>query len=238
MKAPKITFLFIILSFFSLTAKSQQAFDHSIWDRALLLNVSPDGKVNYDGFMRDSSLLYSYFLELSKNPPTASWSKDETLAYWINAYNAYTIKLIIDSYPIKSIKDIDDPWKKEFFKINGEWYSLNDLEHKILRKMNDPRIHFAINCASFSCPIVWNQAFTGDNVDEALHTLTKNFINDPQRNKITNDTVEASKIFLWYKKDFKINGGDVADFINKYADIKIDKQSKKGYMDYNWSLNE
>lgn len=238
MNTLRITFFLLAFSVFSITIKAQESFDHSIWDRALLLNTTTNGKVNYDGFMKDSSLLYSYFAKLSENPPKETWSINEKLAYWINAYNAYTIKLIIDSYPIKSIKDIDSPWKKEFFKIDGEWYSLNDLEHKILRKLNDPRIHFAINCASFSCPIVWNKAFTGDNVGEALETLTKKFINDPLRNKITKDEVKVSKIFLWYKKDFKVDGGNVVDFINKYSDIKIDEQSKKGYMDYDWSLNE
>ncbi|KAA1243896.1 DUF547 domain-containing protein [Aquimarina sp. RZ0] len=218
--------------------KAQQPLSHAIWDQILLINVSDDGKVNYKGFMRDSSQLYEYFAYLSDNAPTERWSKEEKLAYWINAYNAYTIKLIIDNYPINSIKDIKDPWDKKFFKIDGVLYSLNELEHKILRKLNDPRIHFAINCASFSCPVVWNRAFTARNVDKALDTQTRNFINDPLRNTITNEVVEVSKIFSWFKKDFKIGGGDAKSFINKYSEIKIDKQPKKGYKKYNWSLNE
>ncbi len=236
MNTPKIIIVLIFV-LFSFQIKAQQVFDHSIWDQLLLINVSIDGKVNYKGFMRDSSLLYKYFSLLSENKPTEQWSKEEKLAYWINAYNAYTIKLIIDSYPIKSIKDIKDPWDKKFFKIGEEWYSLNQLEHKILRKLDEPRIHFAINCASFSCPIVWNKAYTSENVNEALETQTKNFINDPLRNTITEDVVEVSKIFSWFKKDFKTDG-KVKDFINKYATIKIDKQPKKGYKDYDWSLNE
>jgi len=236
MNTPKII-IALTLIFFSFQTKAQETFDHSIWDQILLINVSTDGKVNYKGFMRDSSLLYEYFTLLSENSPTPQWSKEEKLAYWINAYNAYTIKLIIDSYPIKSIKDIKDPWDKKFFKINGEWYSLNQLEHKILRKLDEPRIHFAINCASFSCPIVWNRAYTSENVNEALENQTRNFINDPVRNTITKDVVEVSKIFSWFKKDFKLDG-NVKDFINKYATIKIDKQPKKGYKDYDWSLNE
>ncbi|MFC5048197.1 DUF547 domain-containing protein [Aquimarina hainanensis] len=237
MKAPRAV-IFVSLFLLTFQSKAQTKFDHSIWDQILLLNVTKDGKVNYGGFMKDSSQLYEYFTLLSQNPPTEQWSKEEKLAYWINAYNAYTIKLVIDSYPISSIKDIKDPWNKKFFKINGEWYSLNDLEHKILRKMNDPRIHFAINCASFSCPVVWNRAYTGANVESALENQTKKFINDPLRNTITEDVVSVSKIFSWYKKDFKIDGKNVVDFINKYATTKIINQSKKGYKTYDWSLNE
>lgn len=239
MKFPnKILIVTLLLTFTQQIIRSQESFDHSTWDEALALNVTKEGKVNYSGFMTESSQLYKYFKQLSDNPPKPSWSKDEKLAYWINAYNAYTVKLVIDSYPITSIKDIDKPWKKKFFKINGEWYSLGDLEHKILRKYGDPRIHFAINCASFSCPVVWNRAYTGKNVQQALNEQTKKFINDPARNTITQNVVNVSKIFSWYKKDFARNGRDVVDFINRYSDIKITNQSKKGYKNYDWSLNE
>lgn len=237
MKAPKFIAIAWIALFFN-PIIAQNNFNHNVWDQALLLNVSEDGKVDYNGFMRDSSQLYAYFTQLSENTPKENWTREEKLAYWINAYNAYTIKLIIDSYPIKSIKDLEDPWDKKFFKIDGEWYSLGELEHKILRKFGDPRIHFAINCASFSCPVVWNRAYTADNLNNALDTQTKKFINDPTRNTITKDEVNVSKIFTWYKKDFKVNGGDVKDFINRYATVKITDQSKKGYKEYDWSLNE
>lgn len=237
MTIPRI--LLVVIGLFLLnTAKAQNTFDHSTWDQALILNVSEDGQVDYDGFMRDSSLLYKYFRQLSANPPTENWSRNEKLAYWINAYNAYTIKLIIDSYPLKSIKEIDNPWDKKFFKIDSEWHSLGELEHKILRKFGDPRIHFAINCASFSCPVVWNRAYTADNLQEALDRQTEKFINDPTRNTITKNVVSVSKIFSWYKKDFKVNGGDVKDFINRYSSVKITNQPQKGYKKYDWKLNE
>ncbi len=229
--------LFFLLITFG-TVQGQSTFDHSVWDQALVLNVSSDGKVNYKGFMRDSSQLYLYFSQLSENPPQENWTKQEKLAYWINAYNAYTIKLIIDSYPIKSIKDLDKPWDKKFFKIGGEWYSLNDLEHKILRKFGDPRIHFAINCASFSCPVVLNKAYTGDTLNAVLEEQTRKFINDPARNHITDKVVSVSQIFSWFKKDFKVNGGNVVDFINNYSKVKITNQPSKGYKEYDWSLNE
>ncbi len=237
MKPPKfILVLFAILLLHQL--QSQNSFDHSVWDQALLLNVSEDGQVDYNGFMRDSSQLYEYFKQLSENTPQENWTREEKLAYWINAYNAYTIKLIIDSYPLKSIKELEDPWGKKFFKIDGVWHSLGELEHKILRKFGDPRIHFAINCASISCPVVWNRAYTADNLHNALDRQTSKFINDPTRNTITDKVVNVSKIFNWYKKDFRVNGGDVKDFINRYATVKILNQPKKGYKEYNWKLNE
>ncbi|WP_025743426.1 DUF547 domain-containing protein [Aquimarina pacifica] len=232
-----ITILYFALSL-SLNLYSQEKFDHSSWDQALLLNVFEDGSVNYEGFMKDSSLLYRYFQELSENRPNANWSKEEQMAYWINTYNAYTIKLIIDSYPLKSIKDLKKPWDKKFIKIDGEWFSLNDVEHKILRKFGDSRIHFAINCASISCPVVWNRAYTADNLNYALDSQAEKFINDPTRNKITKTTISLSRIFSWYKRDFKQDDEDLKSFINQYAKIKITNQSNVGPMEYNWSLNE
>ena len=233
----------LILSVFSslilwISVSAQKQFDHSVWDQALLLNVSDDGFVNYEGFMKDSSLLYEYFKELSYNTPKDYWSKEEKMAYWINAYNAYTVKLVIDSYPIKSIQDIDEPWDKKFFKIDGEWYSLNELEHEIIRKFHDPRIHFAINCAAYSCPVVWNRAYTADNLNKALDNQSEKFINDPTRNTITKKVVMLSQIFKWYKKDFKSKNGSVEKFVNKYAHFKISNQKSRGFKDYDWKLNE
>ncbi len=221
-----------------LSANAQSKIDHSLWDQILKENVSDDGLVNYKGFKKDSLKLGEYFLLLSNNTPTELWSKEEKLAYWINAYNAYTVKLIIDNYPIKSIKNIKNPWGDKFIVINKKKYSLNDIEHKILRKLEEPRIHFAINCASFSCPLLSNMAYTSQTINERLDTQTKNFINDPNRNIITKTEISISKIFTWFKNDFKTEGKTVSDFINKYSKVKIDNQPKKGYKDYDWRLNE
>ncbi len=238
MKAPKIILLLFFFYVATFGIKAQQNLDHAIWDQLLVTNVSDTGNVNYKGFIKNSDQLSKYFKYLSVNTPKKNWSKEETLAYWINVYNAYTVKLIMDNYPIKSIKDIKDPWGKAFFKINGKPYSLNTVEHKILRKLNDPRIHFAINCASYSCPTLWNRAYTANNINKALETQTKKFINDPSKNRITEEDAKISKIFSWFRKDFKINEKGVYDFINQYAVVKIDAQRKKGYKNYNWSLNE
>ncbi|WP_109302470.1 DUF547 domain-containing protein [Aquimarina sp. AU474] len=217
-------------------AKAQHGIDHSVWDQILILNVTEDGKVNYEGVMKDSPLFYKYFRSLSDNPPTDQWTREEKLAYWINAYNSIAVKMIIDNYPVKDINELHDPWNQKFFRINDERLSLDDIEHKILRKFNEPRIHFLINCASFSSPKLMNRAYTSENVEEAMEKCTMEFINDPNRNIITENKISISQIFEWYKDDF--NNGDVVEFINQYSEVKIEKLPKNSYMAYNWSLNE
>ena len=211
--------------------------DHKQWNDLLQKYVSKNGKVNYKGFKKDGKNLQIYLDNLAKNTPQKSWSRNATLAYWINAYNAFTVKLIIDNYPTKSIKDIKDPWDKEFFTLGSKKYSLGEIEHKILRKMNEPRIHFAINCASFSCPNLLNEAYTEKNLNTQLNTVSKSFINDPSKNTISADKVEISKIFDWFSGDFKTNGS-VIDYLNKFSKVKISKNAKVKYKEYNWALNE
>ncbi|MEW7290139.1 DUF547 domain-containing protein [Aquimarina sp. 2304DJ70-9] len=214
-----------------------KALSHQPWNTLLAKHVSADGIVNYKGFKQDRAQFRTYLKALEQNAPGKTASKADKLAYWMNVYNAFTIKLIIDKYPIKSIKDIADPWDLRFFKIGTTWYTLNDIEHRILRKMNDPRIHFGINCASFSCPPLLNKAFTAQNVDQELEKLAIAFINDPKRNTITAEKIEISKIFSWFGKDFK-KEGSLIDFLNKYSNIVINTDAKKSFKAYDWSLNE
>lgn len=216
---------------------SIQKFDHSSFDKLLQLYVTENGVINYKGFIKDKTVFLEYLTALSENPPKKNWTKEDKLAYWMNVYNAFTIKLIIDNYPTKSIKDIKDAWDMRFFKIGEKWYNLNDVEHKVLRKMGDARIHFGINCASFSCPPLLNQAFTTDNVDNKLDFLAHRFINDQSRNTITKDSFEISKIFQWFGKDFKMDG-TLIDYLNNYSDIKIKPTAKRSFKTYDWSLNE
>ena len=214
-----------------------ELFDHSIFNALLEAHVTPEGIVNYKGFLKDKAKLNTYLEQLANQRPEDSWTHEDKLAYWMNVYNAFTIKLIMNNYPVKSIKDIKDPWDARFFKLGKKWYNLNEVEHKILRKMGDARIHFGINCASFSCPPLLNKAFTAENVDAELALLAKRFINDSQRNTITNDRIAISKIFQWFSKDFKTDGS-LIDFLNKYSEITINKNAKKTYLKYNWELNE
>lgn len=210
---------------------------HATWNRLVQKYITPEGNVDYKGFKNSYSSFISYLAALSKNSPNSSWSKKDKLAYWMNTYNAYTVKLILKYYPVKSIKDIKKPWDFRFIQVGKKWYTLNDVEHKILRKMGDPRIHFGINCASFSCPSLPNKAFTGQNVNQMLESLTTAFVNDPKHNELAPSEIKISKIFQWFAKDFKTNG-TVIDFLNKYSKVTINANAQKKFKDYNWALNE
>ncbi len=210
---------------------------HNLWDELLQKHVSAEGNVDYVGFKTDYKQLLKYFKVLELELPNDKWSSEDILAYWINAYNAFTIDLILRHYPVKSIKDIKDPWGQRFWKLGPKWYHLNEIEHDILRKMDEPRIHFAIVCASFSCPKLQNKAFTVEGIDQQLTDATRTFLMDPKRNNITENSLEISKIFQWFAKDFKQNGS-LIDFLNTYSDVTIANNAKKRFKDYNWDLNE
>ena len=235
MRVFRLVMAILVLSV-AMPTMAQSKVDHMYWDQILILNVSKDGRVNYKGVIQDSPTLYKYFTKMSENPPQEDWSREETLAYWINLYNAITIKMVIDNYPIDTIKDLQDPWNYSFFKIGDKKYSLDEIEHKILRDLDDPRIHFVINCAAKSCPKLWNRAYTAENVTKALEERTKEFINDPKYNIISGTELKVSRVFDWYKKDFE-RKGDVVDFINRYSEVKVSKISKDNYKDYDWTLN-
>ena len=225
---------------FQQTLKKRFISTHQLWDELLEKHVSDNGNVNYKSFKTDHKKLLDYVYVLSiiySQGRFQSFSKEEKLAYWINAYNAFTIDLILRNYPIKSIKNIKDPWDQRLWKLGDKWYHLNDIEHQILRKMDEPRIHFAIVCASYSCPKLQNEAYTHENIEAQLTKATKEFLHDPERNNISQNNLELSKIFQWFAKDFKQNGS-LIDFLNQYSDIKISAKAKKSFKDYNWDLNE
>jgi len=241
--------LIIFLLGVALTANSQSKPTHEAFDALLKKYVSAEGKVNYRGFIKDSVNLNYYLNLLSKTPPDVkTWSKEEQMAYWINAYNAFTIKLIIKYYPIKSIKDIgssiqipfvNTPWDIKFIAIGNEKLDLNTIEHGKLRKeFDDPRIHMALVCASKSCPILLNEAYNPKKLDHQLTLQARAFLADSFRNKISPDKPQLSMIFNWYGMDFTKKGGSVTTFVNTYSAIKIKPKAKITYIDYDWGLNE
>ena len=231
-----LTVFLILLNTFNVNSNNDLV-DHSSWNNLLKKYVTIDGKVNYKGFKADESELKKYIIYLGTHSPNNTWSKEEQLAYWINAYNALTVDLIIRHYPVKSIKDIKNPWEQRLWKLGEKWYNLDDIEHQILRKMDEPRIHFAIVCASFSCPKLLNEAFEASKIEAQLTNAIKDFLSDTSRNEISENSVKLSKIFQWFSKDFKQNGS-VVDFINIYTDIDISPKAKISFKDYNWDLNE
>jgi len=214
-----------------------------IFNSLLQKNVDSKGNVNYANLKKEEDKLDTFLKYLETTTPSNSWSKNKQKAFWINAYNAYTIKTILNNYPTKSITKIKikgkTAWKAPIAKVGGKSYSLDHIEHQILFKnFFDPRIHVGVNCASGSCPKLHNAAFTENNIDSILEKLTKAFVNDPKRNKITNKkSIQVSEIFNWFGKHFTKNGGTVIGFINKYANEKVDTNAKISYLKYDWSLN-
>lgn len=231
-----ITAFLILLNTFFVNSNNDHV-DHSSWNNLLKKHVTTDGKVNYKGFKADENELKDYIIYLGTHSPNDTWTKEEQLAYWINAYNALTVDLIIRHYPVKSIKDIKNPWEQRLWKLGDKWYNLDDIEHQILRKMNEPRIHFVIVCASFSCPKLQNEAFEASKIEAQLTNATEEFLSDTSRNEISENNIKISKIFQWFSKDFK-QKGSVVDFINIYTDIEISPKAKISFKDYNWDLNE
>jgi Protein of unknown function, DUF547 len=245
----KYALLIFLLAAAVIPSRSQSKITHEAFDVLLKRHVSADGKVNYKGFIKDSVALNRYLNLLSKtSPEEKTWTREEQMAYWINAYNAFTIKLIIKYYPIKSIKDIgssiqipfvNTPWDIKFITIGSEKMDLNHIEHGILRKsFDEPRIHMALVCASKSCPILLNEAYDPRKLDQQLFRQTKAFLADPFRTKISPDKAQLSMIFKWYSMDFTKNGASVNSFVNAYSPVKIKPNAKISYLDYDWGLNE
>ena len=223
---------------FRLTESVQNSKDvHQIWDELLMKYVDGEGNVDYKGFKKDTATLDLYLEKLALKVPENSDSREEKLVYYINLYNAATVKLILENYPVASIKDIDKPWDTKWVKTGEKTISLGHIEHKILRKLDEPRIHFAINCASYSCPKLSNRAYTLNNLEQQLQEASIDFVNDPKRNKISEQSAEISEIFKWFKSDFT-SGSNLRDYINQYSKVQIAEGTKLRFINYDWSLNE
>ena len=210
---------------------------HALWNSELKKFVQPNGQVDYGAWKKEPDALNHYIQYLEQNPPASYWSKSDSLAYFINAYNAVTVQLILEHYPIKSIRRLITPWRFKRFKLHNQMVSLNHIEHSILRKMDEARIHFAINCASTSCPKLQNQAFESHRLNQQLEEVTKEFINDPSKNIITENKLSLSRIFQWFAKDFG-SKKERFQFIQNYVETPINPQAKSDFLNYDWSLNE
>lgn len=221
------------------------AVDHGIFAELLARHVA-EGVVSYAGFKADEARLDQYLKVLEQVEPRRL-GRDEQFAFYINAYNAWTIKLILTGYPgVASIKDLgslfQSPWKRAIVRIDGGLSTLDHIEHDILRpRFQDPRVHFAVNCASKSCPPLLNEPYRGDVLDAQLTRVTADFLNQPAHSRLEGDRLWVSAIFKWFAEDFN---NDVLGFYRKYArgDLKQKLEAVRGrievrYMDYDWSLN-
>jgi hypothetical protein len=227
----------------------------------IAIRISKFDKCFKKGIEKMSIRKYSVFLSilsffLATGLVSTSWaaltvdnsvSRNEQFAFYINAYNAWTIKLILSGYPgVKSIKELGSifksPWKEKLARIDGDVVTLDHIEHGILRPMfKDPRVHFAINCASKGCPPLRAEPYRGDVLDQQLDEMAKAFINDPSRNRLEGKTLYVSSIFKWFKEDFR---NDIVGFFQEYAQGNLKKELdssaeeiKVKYLAYDWSLN-
>ncbi len=226
---------------------------------AILRDYVSDGRVNYKDLCQDERL-QAYIEQLAATNPDTITTEKAKLAFWINAYNAYTLKVICDHYPVKSINDLHTGgliigtllkrtiWDKPFVIINNTKTTLNTIEHKIIRRrFRDPRIHFALVCAAQSCPPLRSEAYEGTRLDEQLDDQGKKFFSQKSKNYFELDkmTAHLSKILDWYGKDFGNNKEEVLLYIARFlsddlaAAIKTNpKKWKIKYTKYDWNLNE
>jgi len=219
---------------------------HELFTAELQKYVTNDGWVDYDAWTKDTVGLTKYLELVSTHYPNDEhWTHDEQFAYWINAYNAYTIKLMLDHWPVKGIKEIkpgigfvNSVWDQEFISIEGNVYSLNNIEHGIIRpKFQDQRIHVAVNCASVSCPQLLNKAYTAANVNEELDEQVRRAFKSFRNDLSDPNNPVISPIFKWYGGDFEWNDSSLEAFVEKYGEVDLPDGVKFGYMDYNWSAN-
>jgi Protein of unknown function, DUF547 len=254
---------------------SARSFDHShaafsalLKKHVVLVEGGKTSKVNYVGFEKDRDALKGYLDSVSKVSETEfkGWTRPQRMAFLINAYNGFTLELILQNYPTKSIKDIggtfDNRWKRKFFKLFGQDSYLDKIEHETLRKpgaYDEPRVHFAVNCASIGCPALREEAFSADKLDKQLEEQTVRFLSDRSRNRYDtkSDKLEVSMIFKWFKEDWEsgykgFDGKTPAiksreDYFARYAKLLADAPADQqkiadgkaaiSFLDYDWSIN-
>lgn len=266
----------LILAFATLLFASQvsaQSFDHShaafnalLKKHVVVIDGGKSSKVKYAELKKEQPQLKAYLDSLSKVTATEfnGWSKPQRMAFLINAYNGYTLELILQNYPVKSIKDIggvfDNRWKRKFFKLLGEDSFLDKIEHDTLRKpgaYNEVRVHYAVNCASIGCPALREEAFTADKLGTQLEEQAVRFLSDRTRNRYANGKLEVSNIFNWFKDDWvagytgfdgktpaiKSREEYFARYAKQLSDNAADQQAIAGgkatisHLDYDWNLN-
>ena len=185
----------------------------------------------------DKLVIKNAFQSFQKLYPS-KMSKNEQLAFWINLYNITVINTVIDNYPIKTINDIPNVFKKDLVTVEGKTYSLDALEKENLKSMGDPRYHFAIVCAAISCPNILAELYEGNRINYQLETVTHDFINDKRKNELSSKVVKLSKLFEWYNEEFEIKGG-IKTFINQYLPFEKRLQEKRTiiFQEFDWRLN-
>ena len=236
-------------------AYSTAVIDHAPWDGLLKRYLRPgeDGlnRFAYGAVTAEDREILEAHLQAMTSLPIGRYHRREQLAYWINLYNLLTVKVVLDHYPVASIRDIDispglfgdGPWEKKLITISGEEVSLNDIEHRILRPIwSDPRIHYAVNCAAVGCPNLRGEAYRGAAVERQLTDAAKAFINSPRALWWTQDGFAVSSIYAWFQEDFGGSDSGILTHLGDYA--ADDLRQRIGRVveivdhDYDWSLND
>lgn len=229
--------------------------DHMAWSAFLARYVTTDAAgVNRVAYARvtaaDRAELRRYIERLS-HVPISRYRRPEQLAYWINLYNALTVQVVLDHYPVASIRDIDispglfadGPWGADLVTVEGQALSLNDIEHRILRPIwRDPRIHYAVNCASVGCPNLARRAYTAGTLDTMLDAAARGYVNSPRGVRIGEDGLIVSSLYVWFEDDFGGSEAAVIDHLRRYADAPL-RTALRGRTEidghaYDWSLND
>ena len=251
----------LILGLALMVSPLVQAFDHSAWDRLLQRHVRPldagvATQVDYQGLARQRAALEGYLHALSavSEAEFRRWPRDERLAFLINAYNAWTVELVLTAWPdLKSIKDLGSllrsPWKRAFIPLLGQTRSLDDIEHGLIRARgvyDEPRIHFAVNCAAIGCPALRAEAYTAARLEAQLADATERFLRDRSRNRLANGRLEVSRIFQWYGEDFARHGGVRGFLADQGEALGLNPAEREAlregrlpiaFLDYDWRLN-
>lgn len=243
--------------------------DHSPWDALLQRYVRGGGdgvnRFDYAAVAAADRVALDRYLTALQAIAVAKLDRDSQMAFWINLYNAYTVKLVLDHYPVASIRQVPagrgpslaalfradtwasmmlgGPWATPLVTVEGERLSLNDIEHRILRpRWRDPRIHYAVNCASISCPNLSPVAFTADNLETLLENGARAYVNHPRGAHAEGDRLRLSSIYRWYRKDFGGSKDAILAHLRTYAapDLAaaLDRVRTIEWLDYDWSLND
>lgn len=236
-------------------AQSEDRIDHAAWERIVMRYLSADpGGLNrfaYGAVMAEDRQALQDYIDALAALPISRFNREEQQAYWLNLYNALTVKLILQHYPLDSIRDIDispglfadGPWDKPLVTIEGEDVTLNDIEHRILRPIwNDARVHYAVNCASVGCPNLQIEAFTADNTEMLLEAGARDYVNNPRGVQIRDGKLVVSSIYIWFKEDFGGSDASVIAHLKRYADEDLSEAlAAVTSIDdhaYDWQLND
>ncbi len=256
----KVAALAVLLLSLAAPALAQETFEYSSYARALKRAVTPEGRVRYQELKQNPEDLEDFVQQLAavspENRPELFRTREAQLAYWINAYNAFVVHEVVKHYPVESVRDLKFGFGLLFFKqarfvAGGKRYSLDDNEHGILRpRYRDARVHFALNCASASCPHLRREPYLPEKLEAQLEDAALNFIQRRENVWMRGDVLFLSAIFDWYKEDFARDAAakpnvkpSVVDYVTRYLPAETAERVKKGnprieFYNYDWSLND